>query len=256
LKGFGGDFLLPGFDEKVDRLYREDHVSQAHYLSVLGEEVRMISLEVLMKYRCFFVPNDDYLRFWWGESCRNPEYELYDYDGRCVVNNCIVVPCRLLNGSVVGWTAFNPFIKYGEGEGSYYFNPSEYLFKRGNYLFCHPDVFKSALSDGYIIVTDGVFDCLSLTGCGLNSCSVLGSSVNARSVFCLKFVDKVYVSIDNDEAGLRLLSGVRRFIPNARFIKQGREKDVDDLLKTEVRDRFVREVLMCVGSGVDVSFRV
>jgi hypothetical protein len=248
--------MIPGLGEKISRLYQEDEVSQTHYLSILGEELRMIDIEVLRRYRCFFVPNDEYLRYWWGESCASPEYELYDMEGQCLVNNCIVVPCVLLNGTFVGWTAFNPFLKYGESESPYYLNPSEYLFKRGNYLFCLPEVFKASLKEGYIIVTDGVFDCISLTGCGLNSCSVLGSSVNEKSAFVLRFVKKVYVSIDNDEAGLRLLGSVRKFVPGARYIKQGKEKDVDDILKTDVRLNFVREVRSCIESGVDLNFRV
>jgi len=249
--------MLPEMMTKVMYLYENDMVSQKHYLSILGESVRSLPLSIFLQYSSFFVPNNDYLAFHWGQSAKFPEHGLYNFDGLCIVDNCIVVPCQLISGDVVGWVAFNPLLKVKSVEEndrseSYYLFPQKHIFDKGNYLFVLPEIYKQALYTGYIILTDGLFDCMSLTHYGLNSCSALGSIVSEKSMFLLHFIDKVYVSIDNDEAGQRFFKNVSKFIPSARYLKQSFHKDIDDLLKREDRSIFVEKIFSAISDGVDI----
>ena len=253
--------MYPDFMEKVRSLYKNDLESQKHYLSVLGEGIRNLPFEVFEKYEAFFVPNDDYLRIMWGESCALPEYDIYSYEGFCYLNNCIIFPCKLLNGQVVGWVSFNPFIKMkametGEYTDSYYSYPTSRVFhKSDGYIFMHSDVYRKSLVDGYIIITDGVFDTISLTYYGLNACSALGSSLTLKSAFPLRFIDKVYVSMDNDDAGLRFLENIRKVCGNVRYLKQGFSGDIDDILKTSHKSRVIDDILQAVSYGIDLTYR-
>ena len=246
--------------DKIRGLYREDLVTQEHYLSVLGNMVRELPFDIFKRYSAFFVPNDDYLAVSWGDACRLDEYGLYRQDGMCVVNNCIVFPCQLLNGIQVGWVSFNPFIKAkametGEYVDSYYGFPAKRIFDKGNYVFMLPEVYRKALEDGYIIVTDGVFDTVSLTHYGLNSCSLLGSYLSEKASFPLNFIDLIYISVDNDDAGLRMESNIKKLFPKARYIRQGFSKDIDDLLKSGKKDYLVSEILRCIDFGLDITLR-
>ena len=252
--------MFSGFLRGISTLYDSDLISQEHYLTVLGEKVRGLPFDIFKKYQAFFVPNNEYLRNMWGEACTPSEYEIYSVDGFCSLNNCIVFPCFLLSSDVVGWVAFDPFVKAkaietGEYGESYYSYPSKRLFNKSDYLFVLPEVYKKSLHDQYIVVTDGIFDTVSLTHYGVNACSLLGSSLTEKAAFPLQFISRIYVSLDNDEAGLKMLDNVRKLCPSARYIKQGSCNDIDDLLKTDRCSEFISKILSSIEYGLDLTFR-
>ena len=138
---------------------------------------------------------------------------------------------------------------------NYYSYPSKYTFNKKDYLFILPDVYKKALQDGYLILVDGVFDSISFCYYGLNAASLLGSYLNINLAFYLKFIGKIFVAIDNDEAGLKMLHAVQRFIPHAKVIRQGYKKDADDILKTELRNKYISQILAGIEQYTDVFFK-
>lgn len=252
--------IFPSFYEGIKKIWQEDELSQSHYLSIIGEETRNLPLEIFKKFGAFFVPNNDYLKRYFGNEVTRLDYELYDSNGICSLNNCIVFPCYTLTNRIAGWIAYNPLVKLQSIQENnfmlnYYSYPSKYIFNKKDYLFILPDVYKKALKDGYLILVDGVFDCISFCYYDLNAASLLGSYLNINLAFYLKFIDKIFVAIDNDEAGLRMLRAVQNFIPHAKVIRQGYRKDADDLLKTEFRDKYIQQILVGVEQYTDVLFR-
>ena len=104
-------------------------------------------------------------------------------------------------------------------------------------------------------MVDGVFDSISFCYYGLNAASLLGSYLNINLAFYLKFIGKIFVAIDNDEAGLKMLHAVQRFIPHAKVIRQGYKKDADDILKTELRNKYISQILAGIEQYTDVFFK-
>lgn len=252
--------IFPNFSNGIKRIWEEDEVSQSHYLSIIGEETRNLPLEIFQRFNAFFVPNNDYLKIYFGNEVTRLDYELYDSNGNCCLNNCIVFPCYTLTNRIAGWVAYNPLVKLQSVQENnfmmnYYSYPSKYTFNKKDYLFILPDVYKKALQDGYLILVDGVFDCVSFCYYGLNAASLLGSYLNINLAFYLKFIGKIFVAIDNDEAGLKMLHAVQRFIPHAKVIRQGYKKDADDILKTELRNKYISQILAGIEQYTDVFFK-
>lgn len=252
--------IYPRFSEGVSRIWSEDRVSQEHYLTIIAEETRGLPFELFEKLDAFFVPNNNYLIEYFGIECTNYEYEMYDYNQYCLLQGCVVIPCKALNGNIIAWIAYNPSVKMHASETqdystNYYSYPSKLIWDKSKYLFTMPDIYKKALEDGYLVLTDGVFDTLSLINYGVNSAALLGSYLTECSTFLLRFIPKVYVSVDNDEAGNKMLRSVQRFIPTAKAIRQGVGKDVDDILKSEHRDSFLEELQISISNNIDLLYR-
>lgn len=251
--------IYSGFAIGVQNIWSKDRSTQEHYLGIVGTELRGLSVEFLRALGCFFVPNNDYLLSYFGRDCLGYEYEIYDFNGNCLLNNCLVIPCYSLMGNVIAWVAYNPLVRVQAFETkdfsrNYYSYPSKIVWDKSKYLFTTPEVYKKALEDGYIILTDGVFDTLSLISYGLHAGSLLGSYINIHNLFYLKFIPKIFVSIDNDQAGLNMYRNIRKFIPHAKSITQGISKDIDDILKTEDRDLFLTKLRVGIENYVSVKF--
>lgn len=252
--------MYPNFSEGVAKIWTNDKASQEKYISLVGEETRGISLETFMKYNCFFVPNNDYLKIHFGNSCSHFEYEIYDMYDNCYLDNCLVFPCYTLNGNPIAWITYNPFLKLKASETqdysmNYYSYPSKLIWNKNRYLFVLPEVYKKSLEDGYIILTDGVFDSIHLVQEGLNSASLLGSYLTPYSLFYLKFIPKVFVSIDNDVAGNKMYSSVKKLIPHAKMLKQGYTKDIDDFLKIEKSSRYLEDIKTGIANYTNIFIR-
>ena len=79
--------IFPNFSNGIKRIWEEDEVSQSHYLSIIGEETRNLPLEIFQRFNAFFVPNNDYLKIYFGNEVTRLDYELYDSNGNCCLNN-------------------------------------------------------------------------------------------------------------------------------------------------------------------------
>jgi DNA primase len=90
---------------------------------------------------------------------------------------------------------------------------------------------------------------------GFHAAAMLGSYLSAEMAFYLRFVPKIFVSVDNDGAGNKALDSVRRLIPHAKGIRQGVAKDSDDLLKTDHRTRYKSLIQYGISTYSDVVLR-
>lgn len=231
--------------EGIEKIYSSDLNSQKIYIDNICSLVRHMKSDIIYDLKGFFVPNDDYMKIMMGGEITMLAYDCYDSYGNCKWNNYLVFPIYNISGEIVGLTGFNPINKLKQQESEEFWNLEVYkkssktLFDAGNYIFSKRDIFIEARKQGYIILTDGNFDTISALQEGLVAGALLGSYFSEVIIAILKFIDVVYLSVDNDEAGLNLLRQLRRFLPNVRAITQNKFKDLDDLLKSPYKDDFL-----------------
>lgn len=226
------------------KIQQEDKTSQDNFIEIICKDVRGMHPEIVHKANAFYVPNDDYMVYMFGSIIMNSKYDCYKADGSCRWLNNLVFPITDLADNVVGLAGYNPHNylqakETGDKSLNYYGYSNKELFVKGNYLYCLNGVYKKALEEGYLILTDGLFDCLSLSSYGYLSAALLGSTIKDQVLAQLTFIDKIILAHDNDEAGLRLASYLTKKLDNVICIKQGHTKDVDDVLKTSYKDNYL-----------------
>lgn len=240
--------MFRDLEDRFKRILDEDWQSQEQFLDAL-KHIRYADVEYLRKIGCFFVPNQDYLEYYIGPRCYNPEYDLYNYNGECKWLGHYVFPIRGAQDDLVALVGFNPLSKKimedNINSGLPNDAPPKYIvsnknvFDRSGYLFI-PNGYRKMIEDNYVIVVDGVFDAVTPASMGFNTACMLGSDVNDKMLFILSMVDRIYVARDNDDAGLRLYNSIKRFIPRAMPLTQSKSKDLDG---------YIREV------GVDIAYK-
>lgn len=228
----------------LQKIKETDSKAQNEFIEIICKEVRGMNAEIVHQANAFYVPNDDYMVTMFGEILKNSQYDCYLADGTCRWLNNLVFPITDLAENIVGFAGYNPhnYLKAketGDKSLNYYGYSNKDLFVKGNYLYCLNGVYKKALDQGYLILTDGLFDCLSLSSYGYLAAALLGSNVNEQILAQLTFIDRVILAYDNDEAGLRLSKFLNRKLRNVVCIKQKHTKDVDDLLKTSYKDNYL-----------------
>lgn len=231
----------------IQKIYTTDLKSQQVFIENICEKVRHMKSDIIYKLGGFFVPNDEYMIKMMGSEIVMLDYDCYDAFGNCKWNSYLVFPIYNVVGEVVGLTGFNPINKLKQQESDenwdleVYKKSSKRLFEAGNYIFSKQDIFYEARKQGYIILTDGNFDTISALQEGLVAGALLGSHFSDVVISMLKFIDIIYLSVDNDEAGIKLLRQLRRYLPNVRAIMQNKYKDLDDLLKSEYKEEFLKK---------------
>lgn len=247
--------LAKGFD----KIWQEDKESQINFLTTIASLVRDMKPDILFN-NCIFIPNNEYMVKFFGKEIMDADYDCY-YDGRCKWNNFLLFPIYDILDNIVGLSGFNPINKLKNREGDYepesYKISSSQVLNKKYYMFSLKGILKKAVHDGYIVLTDGNFDTISLISNGINACALLSSYLSDEQISILKMIGKVYLAVDNDSAGNSLAYWFKRYLPNGRLIKFNQFKDIDDLLKSEYRDEFLAEFNKNLNCPVqmDVIFR-
>lgn len=228
----------------IQKIREIDSKVQDEFINIICKDVRGMDSEIVHRANAFYVPNDDYMIVMFGEILKNSQYDCYLIDGTCRWLNNLVFPITDLAGNVVGLAGYNPHNylqakETGDKSLNYYGYSNKDLFIKGNYLYCLDRVYKKALAQGYLIITDGLFDCLSLSSYDYLAAALLGSNVNEQVLAQLTFIDRIILAHDNDEAGLRLARFLTKKLNNVVCVKQKYTKDVDDLLKTSYKDNYL-----------------
>lgn len=238
----------------IERVWDEDSSSQANYINAVLTARNMKCME-LNKLHAFFIPNDHYVERFFGSEILNPMYGFYDKIGTCCYwNNCLVFPIYNVADKIVSVVGFNPF-RYVEAKEkkdwslNYYIYADSQHFKKGAHLFYLEGAYSRALDEGYLFLTDGIFDTISLQTVNFISAALMGSSVTSEIAALLRFIKRLIVVIDNDEAGQKLANDLMRVHPQVTIVKQKLTKDIDDLLKGDRRDRAITELEKAKVSG-------
>lgn len=242
----------------VEFAYGEDLAAQKHYVGVVVGELRGMNVDVIEKARGFFVPNNDYVKNVVGLEALAYDYGFYSHDGICLWNNTLVFPVSSIAGEYVGLAAFDP-LNYSEAHSTLNFELGYYRYSRKDiyshsyYFYGIPGVYEKAYKDGYVILTDGIFDTLSFASYGYNAVAALGSSISMQMLTQLNFIKKVIVAMDNDQAGLKMYRYLCKYLRNVCCLVQGETKDADDILKSGLSVKYRRKLDEIIESSVPLD---
>ena len=258
---FGQSYLVVMFmdldtiyKKGIERVWQEDSSSQVGFLSTVAE-LRGMDASIFKRIDAFFVPNDDYMIDFFGKEITEEQYGCYS-GSVCYWNNCVLIPITNVVGKVCGFASFNPF-NYVEAHETgdfslyYYAYSSRSVFSKGKFLYAVKDSYRKALEEGYLLLVDGIFDAISLWDAGFNAAATMGSIMTNEILMQLRFVKRVILIADNDEAGYKVYEQLCKHLNNVELFKQSKTKDADELLKTENRDAFIKQL-----HGVIDSFAV
>lgn len=248
-------------EEGFKRVWEEDRESQINFLKTIAKDVRNMNVDILVNAGCIFIPNNEYMVHFFGPKVLDVNYDCYNSYGNCNWNNNIIFPVRDILDRIVAISGFNPINKLmSEQEKDVTINAyrtsNSNVFDKGLHLFANKGVLKKAMEEGYIIITDGVFDMLVLADAGYNSAALLGSSLTEEHITYLKFIERVYLAEDNDKAGSQLGNYMKRRLRNFARIKFNKFKDVDDILKSEYRDEFLKELNRGMKSPIQCDIHI
>lgn len=224
----------------IRSVWENDYEEQEMFIKVILEELRglknedlTLTFEYLKNLGAFYIPNDEYLTHHFGEEIKKFEYGLY-VGGLCRIYKSLAMPLRYLDEKLLGFVAYDNgndssdpdnFIKYQY--------PAKNVWDKKRYMFIERDELAKAIEDGYIFITDGIFDKIRLQTLGYNAVSLCGSSLTEWHELYLSPIEHKIVLPDNDQAGTSLSRWCQRRLDNCIEFKQGDEWDADDWLKTD-----------------------
>jgi len=231
----------------VEYAKKTDREAQEYYINVIIKDLRGMDSAIVWEADGFFVPNNDYFVEILGPVALEYDSGFYSKDGVCLWDNTLVLPIPDVFGEYVGLAAFDP-INYATAHESNKYEFSYYKYSRKDiyphryYFYGLKGTFDKAYEDGYLVLTDGVFDTLSFASRGYNAWAVLSSSVSEQMLAQLRFIKKVIVAMDNDAAGLKMYKYLSRRLNNVCCLIQGKTKDADEILKTEYSKRYLSKL--------------
>jgi hypothetical protein len=227
------------FDVGVKKIQEANTELQDLCIRELVGEIRKIPENLKDKYvdylkdlGCFYVQSDEYMAEYFGPEIGDYRYGVYSFDGSCIYYKRLVIPIRGLDGSIKALCAYDNGNSF-EGEFIKYQYSSKLVWDKGNYCFMSADDFRRAVTDGYILIVDGLFDKITLSILGYNAVSLMGSALTDVNCILLNFIDTKIVVPDNDQAGKKLYKTCKYKLDNVLKFEQGKEWDIDDFLKNE-----------------------
>lgn len=245
----------------LQNVYDKDFEVQKKYLDICCS-ARGMQSDILLKASAIFVPNSDYLLSYGGGEVLEESNGLYR-GGECLWTENILFPFFDIGDSIVGFGGFNPRVylmvhEQNDWTSNYYNYSTKDIMRKGNYLYMLPGTFDKAWSDGYLLITDGIFDTLSLAQYGFNAAALCGSTLTEQIIVQLRLFKKVIILTDNDNAGYVLENKMKKYLHNCIFFHQGLYKDVDDILKSEYRDGFICKLWDSIQSPflIDSYYRI
>ncbi|MEY8333088.1 toprim domain-containing protein [Lachnospiraceae bacterium 47-T17] len=236
-------------------IWENASVAQLRYLQIIAK-LRRVETSLLKQCDMLFIPNDEYLALHCGKDIKQYEYGCYLQSDVCIWTGHLLIPIRDVAGYVRGFAGFHPF-HYAEAKETedksitYYSYSAKDVFPKSKYLYCPGNCYERAIKDGYIFLVDGIFDAASLWYAGFNAAALMGSIPTEYILMQLRFIRRVILISDNDEAGYRLYINLKRQLDNVALLKQGGTKDADELLKSKKREEFV-QLLKTIVLGDDL----
>lgn len=221
----------------IEHIYKYDYESQKNYLRVVCNTARGREYKILENLKAFYVPNEDYMLEHFGDDILHYKYDCYNY-GSCKWTGHLVIPIRSIKGEVLGFTGYNPLVTINNykdeslSKMSKYQESNRIAMAKDRNLLC-PLGLKKAISDGYLVIVDGFFDCLALAEEDINSAALLGSEFGKYVQLILRFIDTIYILYDNDHAGVALKEQISKYHSKAFPIKQVKYKDIDEAIKKD-----------------------
>ena len=221
------------FECGIDRIYYEDFNSQKIFLEYIAKNIRKMPVEEFYKRRMFFVPNDEYLLYYFGNEILSSKLGIYGDNNYCKYYKRLIIPIPNFNNEIVGFCGYDNGEDVEDDNFIKYLYPPRSALKKERYLFLSRDEYVKAIQEDYIIIVDGMFDKIALNMIGLNAASIMSSSISEYHKEYLRAIKHIIVFHDIDQAGFELFAAVKKAFPNAIAIHQTDEWDADDYLKRE-----------------------
>lgn len=246
-------------EEGFKKVLEEDWETQEHCIREIATSMRKVDPSVIHKMGGVWIPNNDYMRIYWGPKIMDPSFDCYTYE-ECNWANNIIFPIRNVLGDIVGLVGYNPINKLlSEDEENFhlrvYRNTNRRYMDKGKYIFCRKGVIKEAIEQGYLIITDGLFDTASANNEDLLAGALLGSTLTDEYKVILSFIKTIYLAEDNDKAGKNLAWKLKGAHPDVRRLKFNKFKDLDDVLKSEYKEEFKRIFLADLKCPINKDLR-
>lgn len=123
-----------------------------------------------------------------------------------LLDNRYIIPVDDIQGGLVALIGYFPDTK------KYITTPSPF-FSKECMFFNFKQAYELSWSefDGFVIVVEGIFDCLSLRAIGLPAMATMGSSVSKEKGELLKLFKKVIGIPDDDKTGRRALNRYSKY---------------------------------------------
>lgn len=232
------------FTEGINKIYTEDIEFQKQLIEAYAIE-REIDYQVLLNRNLFYVPNDEYLIQFFGIDVAYPSEGLYEMN-ECKIYKRIAIPIPGFNGEYISLCGYDNGNELSEGEGliKYLYQPKSAIDK-GKLLFIERDKYIKAYNEGYIFITDGLFDQIRLDALGYNIVSLCGSTLTPFQKLALSKIKNKVLIQDRDKAGEKLFKTLKEWDSTATRILVPQEyKDADNFLRTEDNIRIFNEHYM------------
>lgn len=240
----------------LKRIYDEDYEVQKKYLDFIMEKARGTDSSIFKNVSAFFVPNEDYLADRFGNIAREDSFDLYVNNNYCRFLHKIMIPVYNTEDRVVGMIGYDfeqtelarkikrlenienrtekqekLLEQLRERKGLKYILPSIKRIKGSNYLYFPKGCYRKALEMKYVVVVDGIFDCIQLNNNGIPAVSLMGSEVTKVKLFLLSLFDTVFVAYDNDASGVKVLKSIQKSLRRVVPIKNRKTGDIDDYIR-------------------------
>lgn len=227
-------------------LYTDDYVSElARYRGYINQE----QLDLIAEMQLGYCDINDV------SELGNMAEELgFISNNSFLLSNRFIIPVYDIAGNLVSLIGYFPDSK------KYITVPTPY-FSKSCILFNFRQAYELSWREygGFVILVEGIFDCLSLRAIGLPAVATMGSSVSSIKCDLLKLFSKVLAVPDNDKTGRKALNRYSRLgwkVPsNTTFLKLSGGnitldngeilhcKDLDNFVSWYEKDD-VREILL------------
>ena len=129
------------------------------------------------------------------------ELGLFSQKGHLLLNGRYIIPVYSVNGDLVSLIGYYPDFKK-------YITLATPFFSKECMFFNFKQAYELSWSeyDGFVILVEGIFDCLSLRAAGLPCIATMGASVSAIKGELLKVFSKVLGIPDDDTTGRKALN--------------------------------------------------
>lgn len=200
------------------------------YRSMIEREPRERLLTTMVGRNMFYVPTNNYIRKIFGNEIFMDFVSTYQNNVGSLTKS-LCMPLKTLSDDILGLVLNNP-----HHEEKYRY-PVTGTFNKSRYLQTDRAGLTSAISSGYIILVEGVFDELSLSAIKQPALGLSGSSLNWDRA---QIIDNIPVKIilsDEDYAGNRMLLESQKMLSGRIICARLPVKDIDLYLRSETNSK-------------------
>lgn len=229
--------------EGISRVWREDSEYQKSILTQILSEDRAVCdwmiplyLEYFEKTGMFYNPTSNYMIEVFGAAIQNVEYGVFTPTGVNRYERRLMMPLEFFDETICGFVGYSAVnTDKNIGKTIKYLYPDKSILKKGKVMFITREELAKSNKDGYICITDGLFDKITLQALDINAGSCCGSAITSIHKIALNQVKKKIIIPDNDPAGTSFLNKFYELYgTDCKACIQTEENDIDEYLRSGI----------------------